>query len=342
MRIHHGLLLLGFSGQALELSAQVPASPPEATDTLVAGCRGGETGGGRGLLVTRRGEIFEWQKDGPDALGSGDYKMLGNDSVTAAAVFLELARIGFRSIEQLKPSNMTCFLSFIGPDGRHSVSFPLGEPPVQLDRARHLLETLRHAGEPVLQRMVPPVAPAAQPSLECGRGRMRSQDVAACAERFNRLFGRVLLTLGAVILPIVAILLRRTAIFQLAEAYPPVQPRTQCRRVFASAMFVGALFYRCSAWLTIDDSYLHISGFGPARLWVPRLSIALSDITATPEKFRWGLYNRLTIRLRLARDPRVRFLVWPDDFEKLAAAGGGRLRLAEPTPVAAQSIAQSY
>jgi hypothetical protein len=342
MRIHHALLLLGFSGPVLELGAQVPASPSEATDTLVAGCRGGDTGGGRGLLVTRRGEIFEWQKDGPDALGSEDYTKLGNDSVTAAAVFTELTRIRFRSIEQHKPSNMTCFLSLSGRAGTHSVSWPLGEPPVPLDRARHLLERLRRTGEPVLQGMVPPVAPAAQQSLECGRGRIRSQDVAACTGRFNGFFPWVLLPLWAVILPIVLILLRRATIFRLAELYPPAPARTPRRRVFASAMFVGRLFYRCSAWLTVDHSYLHVSGFGPARLWVPKFSIVLSDITSTPERFRWGLYSPLTIRLTLARDPSTRFLVWPDEFEKLAAASGGRLRLIEPETVAAQSDAQSY
>jgi hypothetical protein len=341
MRIHHALLLLGFSAQALELNAQVAASRSEATDTLIAGCRGGETGGGRGLLVTRRGEIFEWQKDGPGALGSEDYKMLGNDSLTAVAVFMELAWIRFRSIEQHKPSNMTCFLSLTGRAGTHSVSWPLGEPPVQLDRARHLLATLRYTGQPRLPDTVRPDRPAAPGSLECGRGRMGSQDVAACTERF-KFFPWVLLPLWAVILPIVLILLRRATIFRLAELYPPVPARTPRRRVFASAMFVGRLFYRCSAWLTVDHSYLHVSGFGPARLWVPKFSIVLSDITSTPERFRWGLYNPLTIRLTLARDPSTRFLVWPDEFEKLAAASGGRLRLIEPETMAAQSDAQSY
>jgi hypothetical protein len=341
MRIYHVLLFLGFSGQGLRLSAQEPVGPSGASDTLVAGCSGGDSGGGLGLVVTGVGGILEWQKDGPGAITSEDYRLLGNDSARTAAVFAELARIRFRSIEQHTQSNMTCFLSLTGSAGPHSISWPLGEPPVQLERTRHLLEALRDPGRP-LPEPVPPEGSATPREIECAKGRMASEDVAACTARFNRFYGRVVPALGAVILPIVLILLRRTAIFRLAELYPPVQPRAPRRRVFASALFVGRQFFRYSAWLTVDDSHLHVSGFGPARLWVPKLSVALSDITATPERFRWGLYVRSTIRLTLARDRSMKFLVWPDEFERLAAASGGRLRLNERQTHAEVPAERSY
>jgi hypothetical protein len=325
MRIHCLVLVLVLSSGALQSATQVQGSSPRPRDSVIAGCSGGRSGGGRGLLVTRRGDILEWERDGPGGLSPKNYTRIGTDSAAATAIFAELARIGFDSIDHRKPSDMTCFLELIAPTGEHSVSWPLGDLPMQLRELHRMLDGLGESA-----RMVRKERQAAPRGLECSRGRMRSEDGAACQESFNR-FARWFLLGGlGVIMPILLIMRRRTAIFRLAELYPPVPPRTPHRGIFASEMVVGKLFYRASTWLTVDDSYLHVSGIGPARLWVPRLSVALSDISATPDKFRWGLYNPQTVRLTFARDPSVRFMVWPEEFERLAKASSGRLRLAEP------------
>jgi hypothetical protein len=322
MRIHCLVLVLALSSGASQSAASVQRSSPGPRDTVIAGCSGGRSGGGHGLLVTKRGDILEWDWHGPGALSPDKYTRVGTDSAAATAIFTELARIRFDSINHLKRSDMTCFLQLIAPVGVHSVSWPLGDPPVQLREVRRLLQDL---GESV--RKMEPERQAAPRRLECSRGRMRSEDIAACDESFNR-FARWFLLVGlGVITPILLIMRRRTALFRLAELYPPVPVRTPHRRIFASAMVVGKLFYRASTWLTVDDSYLHVSGIGPARLWVPRLSVALSDISATPDKFRWGLYNPHTVRLTFARDPSVRFMVWPEEFEQLVESSQGRLRL---------------
>jgi hypothetical protein len=324
MRINHALLWFAFCGQALNLIAQVHASRPQAADRLVAGCRGGRSGGGRGLVITSRGEVLEWQQDGPGVPDLDDDTRVGTDSAAAAALFAELAWIRFESIVYQKQA---CFLELV------AVAWPLGESPVQLDELRMVLQRSGQWSRTVSAEW-PGQVEAAPHSLACGRGRMRSEDAAACDASFDRFMRRFLLFGWGLTVPVLLVASRRTAIFQLAELYPPVPVLPRHRCVFAGAMVVGKLSYRACAWLRVDDAYLHVSGFGPARLWVPRLSIALSDITATRETLRWGLYNRLTIRLTLGRDPSVRFLVRPDDFEKLAAASGGGLRLADPTPVA--------
>jgi hypothetical protein len=330
------LLVLALSSGASQSAAQVQGSSPEPRDTVIAGCSGGRSGGGHGLLVTKRGDILEWDRHGPGAPKPDDYTRVGTDSAAATAIFAELARIRFDSISHLKRSDMTCFLELMAPAGGHSVSWPLGaEPPVQLREVRRLLNGVGESARKVRQERWTSVtrAEGAPRRLECSRGRMRSEDVAACEESFDRFIRWFLLVGWAVTVPILLIMSRRTALFRLAELYPPVTPRTRRRRIFASGMVVGKLFYRASTWLTVDDTYLHVSGIGPARLWVPRLSVALSDIAAVPDEFRWGLWRRHTVRLTFARDPGVRFLVWPEVFERLVEASGSRLRLAEPQTV---------
>ena len=174
---------------------------------------------------------------------------------------------------------------------------------------------------------------AAPSRLECGKGRMRPEDRAACNERFAK-FAGAFLRIG---LPVALLLLlimwlitdRRSAWRRLAELYPAVPLRNPSRRIFASRLVLGKGFYKNTTWLTIDDSHLHVSGVGPSRLWMPTFSVPLSDISATPDDYPWGLWDSRVIRLSFARDPSVRFMVWPTEFEQLAAASEG-LRLAEP------------
>lgn len=331
------LLFLGLTGgvAAPGSGAQALGSASEARDTLIAGCSGGTSGAGHRLLVTRQGDILQWDGSVPRALGARSFTRVGTDSAAATAIFAELARIHFDSINYQSRLTVTCSLELVGTAGAHSVSWPLGEPPLQLRDLHRLLDGPGELARKARQERTTLMSrnEAAPRGLKCSRGRMRSEDATACEESFDRFVYWSLLASWAVIVPILLVMRRRTAIFRLAELYPPVPPRTPRRRIFAGGMVVGKLFYRASTWLTVDDSYLHVSGIGPARLWVPRLSVAHSEISATPDKFRWGLYSAQTVRLTFARDPSVRFMVWPEEFEQLVEASQGRLRLAEPQTV---------
>jgi hypothetical protein len=114
-----------------------------------------------------------------------------------------------------------------------------------------------------------------------------------------------------------------------AEHYPAVPATHTGRRIFAWRVVIGQGFYKNMTWLKADDRYLHVSGLGPFRLWIPTFSVPLSDISATPDEYRWAFLDPHVIRLTFARDPSVRFLVWPDEFEKLIEASNGRLRSVE-------------
>jgi hypothetical protein len=127
---------------------------------------------------------------------------------------------------------------------------------------------------------------------------------------------------------------------RLAARYPAAPERGNRRRFFASGLVVGDRYYKNSTWLTIDDAYFHVSGFGPASLWLRRFSIPLAEIVATPDRYRWGPWDTRVIRLTFAREPSAPVMVSPGVFAKLAQASVGRLRLpaeGEPSAMPAAS-----
>jgi hypothetical protein len=116
---------------------------------------------------------------------------------------------------------------------------------------------------------------------------------------------------------------------RLAQLYPAARATFTGQHIFAWRVVIGKRYYQNMTWLKIDDSYLHVSGPGPFRRWLPTFSVPLSDITATPDEYRWALFDPAVIRLIFARDPSIRFLVWPSEFWKMTEASNGLLRSAE-------------
>jgi hypothetical protein len=112
---------------------------------------------------------------------------------------------------------------------------------------------------------------------------------------------------------------------RLARQYPAKPPRSPRARVSADLLVLGRHGTRNSTWLEVDDTHLHVSAIAPLRLLRQPFSVPLSDITAVAET--GGPLPQRFIRLIFARDPGVRFMVWPRVFEKIATASGGRLQL---------------
>lgn len=127
---------------------------------------------------------------------------------------------------------------------------------------------------------------------------------------------------------------------RLAERYPAAPLRRPRRRFFAAGLVVGTRYYKNTAWLTVDDSHLHVSGLGPASLVLRRFSVPHSDIMATPDDFRWGPWNPRVTRMTFAREATTPVMVLPALYLKLVEASAGRLRLpaeAHPSPAASGS-----
>jgi hypothetical protein len=121
---------------------------------------------------------------------------------------------------------------------------------------------------------------------------------------------------------------RRSVWRRLAELYPAVLPRLHERSLFVSRVVVGRAFYKNTIWFRLDDTYLHVSGLGPFRLWQPTFSVPWSEISATPDHYPWGLWDSRVIRLTFARDPTARVLVWPHVYDDMISASGD---LCQPT-----------
>jgi hypothetical protein len=96
--------------------------------------------------------------------------------------------------------------------------------------------------------------------------------------------------------------------------------------MFVSRVVVGRGFYKNMTRFRLDDTYLHISGVGPYRLWLPAFSVPWSEVSATPDDYPWGLWDSRVIRLIFARDPGARVLVWPHVYDDMLRARGGRLQ----------------
>ena len=111
-------------------------------DTLISGCTGGKTGGGRGTMVTSHGEIFDWQLD--LATHPRRYRLMRVDSVDTALAFAEVERSHLRSMNLHESDNVTCFLELSGAGGAHRVSWPDGVTPKAVDHLFTLLNALAH------------------------------------------------------------------------------------------------------------------------------------------------------------------------------------------------------
>ncbi len=130
----------GRAGLVLPAGSQEPTAAPAPTDSVIAGCAGGFSGGGGGAIVTGRGEVIRWSR-----FSSADrkqYQQLRVDTAAAGAIFRELARIRFREIQSDRDggTDVACSLELTGTSGSHMVSWPLGEPPAAV---RPVYERLR-------------------------------------------------------------------------------------------------------------------------------------------------------------------------------------------------------
>jgi hypothetical protein len=124
-----------------------PPTPAGATSSLVAGCTGGITGGGTGVLITADGEINRWHQQTGDAK-TRTLTSVGRDPVLAHRLFTRLDAIRFAAVEHNEPSNMTCFLAREGP-GAHRVAWPAGQRPRRIAAVVALADDVyRAAGLP--------------------------------------------------------------------------------------------------------------------------------------------------------------------------------------------------
>ena len=100
-------------------------------DTVSVGCSGGYTGGGSGNTLTRDGQLSAyqrktWRRD------STTHTPLRRDTAGATTVFAALEGVRFRALRFNKVGNMTCVLALHDGDGKHSVTWLMGDPPVEL------------------------------------------------------------------------------------------------------------------------------------------------------------------------------------------------------------------
>lgn len=135
---------------------------PLPGDTVSAGCTGGISGGGGGLLVTGKGEIVEWGQT--TFAPPKTYRLVRVDTAAAAGIFRELARIGFRKLPAGEPANMTCSIDLSGPSGSHSVSWPIDRPPATVKPLWARLRAL-DPGALSSQAEAPPASPVRLASL---------------------------------------------------------------------------------------------------------------------------------------------------------------------------------
>jgi hypothetical protein len=91
-----------------------------AADELRTGCSGGITGGGAGLVLTRDGQLWNWQRSRANAdLKRGP--LLGTDAQAAMQLF-EKARLGgFALIQYRHSGNRTCWVELTEDEQTHGV-----------------------------------------------------------------------------------------------------------------------------------------------------------------------------------------------------------------------------
>jgi hypothetical protein len=141
-------------------------------------------------------------------------------------------------------------------------------------------------------------------------------------------FPYFVLIIAVVVIPATWILGRSGAWSRLAERYPAVSAQDG-RRVDCAFLVVGRTTYKLMARLTVGPSHLHVSMGLHLRPGYPTFSIPWSDITATRDTWPWSLPPAPVVRLTLARDRQVRFLIRPRVAEEVVAASGGQLAITE-------------
>lgn len=122
------------SGDAQSPRPRAAGVASRSTDTVSVGCSGGTTGGGSGNTLTRGGQLAAYQQ-ATFRRESITQTPLRRDSAAATRVFATLERVRFRALRFNKPDNMTCYLALQDRDGTHSVSWPMGQPPKELEPA---------------------------------------------------------------------------------------------------------------------------------------------------------------------------------------------------------------
>ena len=114
----------------LLLPLTVAAGPDP--DTVRVWCFGGRTGAAHGNSITRDGELAQFAKPlRSDTVST----FLRKDPGAADSVFAALDRIDFRTLRQKGRAIMTCVLELRDSAGKHSVSWPAGSPPRELEPA---------------------------------------------------------------------------------------------------------------------------------------------------------------------------------------------------------------
>ena len=118
---------------------------------------------------------------------------------------------------------------------------------------------------------------------------------------------------------------------RIAGIYPPVAPMPGTRMHRDRAVFGRG--YSSMAWVKVgvDREHLHM-GVGTSWQNVASFSVPLGDITPTPDSYGWMVLAPDTVRLTLARAPDELLMIFLADFEKLARASEGHLRLAPVPP----------
>ncbi len=138
--------ILGFltAANCTSPGARLPGSRAAASDTLIAGCSGGITGGGTGVAVTGGGDLLTWSRRGPAPL-TPDWRLVGHDETVAQRLFSRLGTVKFDATDFNDPGNMTCFLAHRRADRSHEVAWPIGQRPARIIAIVALYDDVRKA-----------------------------------------------------------------------------------------------------------------------------------------------------------------------------------------------------
>jgi hypothetical protein len=128
----------------------------------------------------------------------------------------------------------------------------------------------------------------------------------------------------------VSLIARSSGWRRLAGQYP--DRKTGRGRSFRGGqMIMNRSVYRGSVRFTPDASHLHFAQSLSARPGHQPFSVSWSDISASRDEWPWfPMKGQPMVRLALRAEPDLRILVKVRDAERIAAASGGQLVIAEP------------
>ena len=184
-----------------------------------------------------------------------------------------------------------------------------------------------HASSPPGPHMPPSPAAASAPVAASRRSFPLPFDV-----RYLPLFA---IGMGALMgIPSIALLGRWSGWRRMAERYP--DRNTGRGTSFRSGqLVVNRSVYKMGVRFTTDESHLHVAMSLLARPGHRPFSVPWSDITASRDEWPWFPFRgHPMVRLSLAADPGLRFLVKARDGERIAAASSGRLTIDGRGPAA--------